>query len=44
MVATGSSINVIDEITFNSLSARPELIKCNNSYFGFASNEAMEVR
>jgi hypothetical protein len=43
MVDTGSSINAIDERTFNNLTARPELSKCNNSYFGFASNEAMEV-
>jgi hypothetical protein len=43
MVDTDSSINVIDERTFNNLTARPELSKCNNSYFGFASNETMDV-
>ena len=44
LVDTGSPINVVDERTFNSWSAKPKLDACNTRYFGYNSKSPLPIR
>ena len=44
MVETGAAVNVIDELTYNSLYNKPDLLHLNKPYYGFGNpNKALEV-
>ena len=38
LIDTGSPINVIDESTFNLISTKIKLEKCNTNFYGYTSN------
>ena len=43
LIDTDSPINVIDEETFMKLSPRPLVKPCSHRYFGYTSNQAIEM-